>query len=129
MLANNYYLDNRAAEAAALLEAVMEKDPRNIHTLLLLVDCLAASGQREQARNKLVDAISWTDLPDMLRNQCKAKLNLIDIGAVPTAGTGIGSEPPPAASSPGETGEFATGDTPQTATEGAYTGFDGVSAP
>lgn len=129
VLANNYYLDNRAAEAAALLEAVMEKDPRNIHTLLLLVDCLAASGQREQARNKLVDAISWTDLPDMLRNQCKAKLNLIDIGAVPTAGTGIGSEPPPAASSPGETGEFATGDTPQTATEGAYTGFDGVSAP
>lgn len=129
VLASNYYLDNRAAEAASMLETVMEKDPRNIHTLLTLVDCLAASGQREQARNKLIDAISWTDLPDMLRNQCKAKLNLIDIGAVPAAGTGSGSESPPDAFLPGEAGESGTGDAPQTASGGSYTGFDGVSAP
>ncbi|MBP7634081.1 tetratricopeptide repeat protein [Candidatus Ozemobacteraceae bacterium] len=129
VLAGNYYLDNRAAEAAAMLETVMEKDPRNIHTLLVLVDCLAASGQREQARNKLIDALSWTDLPDMLRNQCKAKLNLIDIGAVPVASTGSGSEPTPDEFPPTDAVEPGTGDPPQTATEGAYTGFDGVSAP
>ncbi len=129
LLANNYYLDNRAAEAAAMLETVLGKDPRNVHTLLLLVDCLAASGQREQARDKLIDAISWTDLPDMLRNQCKAKLNLIDIGAVPGAVTGSGSESPPDEPPPSDTEKPDTGDTPQTATEGAHTGFDGVSAP
>lgn len=129
LLANNYYLDNRAAEAAAMLETVMGKDSRDIHALLLLVDCLAASGQREQARNKLVDAISWTDLPDLLRNQCKAKLNLIDMGAVPATATSSGSESPPDEPPPTNAVEPGTGDPPQTATEGAYTGFEGVSTP
>lgn len=138
VLAGNYYLDNRAAEAASLLEAVMEKDPRNVQSLMLLADCLATSGQREAARDKLIDAISWPDLPDMLRNQCKAKLNLIDIGAVPSPGaqplhdaSGTTSEPAADTRLPDEAGgEDEGGKIPlETATGGAYTGFDGVSTP
>lgn len=137
VLAGNYYLDNRAAEAVSLLETVMEKSPRNVHNLLLLADCLTASGQREAARDKLIDAISWPDLPDMFRNQCKAKLNLIDIGAIPSPGdsasrenSGAVSESATGTRLPDEAGgDESGGNAVQNASEGSYTGFDGLSAP
>ncbi|HEY9069718.1 MAG TPA: tetratricopeptide repeat protein [Candidatus Ozemobacteraceae bacterium] len=133
LLAENYYLDGRAEEAIALLQGALQTEPRNQRNLLLLVDCLVTVGRRDEARDKLIDAISWPDLPDMIRNQFKAKLNLIDIGAAPIRpGESGTASPPPAGLDTTSAGEGIPTDTDsptETASDGPRTGFDGVSAP
>ncbi|HOY65887.1 MAG TPA: tetratricopeptide repeat protein [Candidatus Ozemobacteraceae bacterium] len=133
LLAENYYLDGRAEEAVALLQGALQAEPRDQRNLVLLVDCLVTVGRRDEARDKLIEAISWPDLPDMVRNQFKAKLNLIDIGAAPIrpGETGTASPPTGEPATPPEDGTATEGTEmpPETASGGAYTGFDGLSAP
>lgn len=72
-----YYINDRIAEAKAILETVLEQNPEQIKAFLLWVDCMVVLGKEAEAEKELLLRLDKPDINEIVKRQLDAKLAAI----------------------------------------------------
>ncbi|HNV71394.1 MAG TPA: tetratricopeptide repeat protein, partial [Candidatus Ozemobacteraceae bacterium] len=102
-LSEEYFLENRSAEAVKLLEDVVSKDASRVRAYLLLIDSLAACGRVDEAHQRAIDRMDDLSIPDLVRGQIRSRAILLADKISPERKASFGGStlaPTPADASP-----------------------------